>query len=123
MNEISKKHSIDILDDSKDMQVGYIADVMANVRKMIVKEFTNFGEFSSGILDYVQISAKGADRIDNISDSYFDISIKNSKIKRRETISPIELNAVSEYTPLPVQMEWFCIISRFYCTRQPQSTC
>ena len=37
MNEIAKKHSNDILDVSKDMQVGYIADVMANVRKMIVK--------------------------------------------------------------------------------------
>ena len=37
MNEITKKHSIDILDDSKDIQVGYIADVMANLRKMIVK--------------------------------------------------------------------------------------
>ena len=119
MNAIAKKHATDILDDSKDMQVGYIADVMANVRKMIVKELTNFGEFSGGILDYIQISAKGADRIDYIFDSYFDISIKNSKIKRRETISPIELNAVSEYTPLPVQMEWLCIISRFYCNRQP----
>ena len=37
MNEIAKKHSIDVLDDSKDMQVGYIADVMANVRKMTAK--------------------------------------------------------------------------------------
>ena len=64
MNEIAKKHSIDILDDSKDMQVGYIADAMANVRKMVVKELTNFGEFSGDILDYTQISGKGADRID-----------------------------------------------------------
>ena len=112
MNEIAKKHSIDILDDSKDMQVGYIADIMANVRKMIVKEFTNFGEFSRGILDYIQISAKGADRIDYIFDSYFDISIKNSKRKRRETISPIELNAVSEDTPLPVHVERFWTANR-----------
>ena len=37
MNENAKKHSIDILDDSKDMQVGYIADVMANIRKMTAK--------------------------------------------------------------------------------------
>ena len=37
MNENAKKHSIDVLDYSKDMQVGYIVDVMANVRKMIAK--------------------------------------------------------------------------------------
>jgi hypothetical protein len=68
MNEIAKKHSIDVLDDSKDMQVGYIADVMANVRKMTAKEITstNFGEFSGGIVDYIQRSAKGADPIDYI---------------------------------------------------------
>ena len=107
MNELAKKHSIDILGDSKDMLVGYIADVMANVRKMIVKTFNNFGEFSRGILDYIQISAKGADQMDSYFDSYFDISINNSKRKRRETLSPIELNAVSEDTPLPIQMEWF----------------
>ena len=112
MNEIAKKHLIDIMDHSKDMHVGYIADVMANVRKMIVKELTNFGEFSGGILDYIQISAQGADRIDYVFDSYFDISIKNSKRKRREPISPIELNAVSEDTPLPVQMEWFWTANR-----------
>ena len=27
---------------------------------MTVKQFINFGEFSGGILDYIQISAKGA---------------------------------------------------------------
>ena len=107
MNENAKKHSIDVLDYSKDMQVGYIVDVMANVRKMIAKEFTNFGEFSGGIVDYIQRSAKGSDRIDYIFDSYFDFSIKNSERRRRETISPIELNAVSEDTSLPIQMKQF----------------
>ena len=43
---------------------------MANVRKMTIKEFTNFSEISGGIVDYIQIFAKGADYI---FDSYFYI--------------------------------------------------
>ena len=57
------------------MQVGYIVDVMANVRKITAKDFTNFDEFSGGIVDYIQRSANGADRIYYIFDSYFDILI------------------------------------------------
>ena len=31
--------------------------VMGNARKMTAKEFTNFGEFSGNIVDYIQRSA------------------------------------------------------------------
>ncbi|KAK7086248.1 hypothetical protein SK128_013504 [Halocaridina rubra] len=110
MNEVAKKHAnydAKVLDYSKNLRVGYIADVMASARKIITKEFTNFGEFAGAIVEYVQKSAKGAYRIDYIYDSYSDISIKDSERKRCETISPIELNVVSEEAPIPVQMEQF----------------
>ena len=55
MNEIAKKHLIDVLGYSNDMQVGYIADVMANVRKLTDKEFTNFGTFRGDIVDYISL--------------------------------------------------------------------
>ena len=42
-----------ILDDSKNMQVGYISDVMANARKIKTKEFAKFGEFAGAIVDYI----------------------------------------------------------------------
>ncbi|KAK7086900.1 hypothetical protein SK128_000804 [Halocaridina rubra] len=110
MNEVANKHAnydTKVLDYSKNMRVGYTADVMANARKLTTKKFTNFRDFAEAIVDYIQKSAKGADRIDYIFDLYFDISIKNSERKRRETISPTELNVVSEETPIPVQMEQF----------------
>ncbi|KAK7085413.1 hypothetical protein SK128_014519 [Halocaridina rubra] len=108
INEDAKKH----LDYSKYMQVGYIADVMAYATEIVTKEFSNFCEFAGALVDYIQKSAKGADRIAYIFDSSFDISIKGSERKRRETISPIELNVVSEETPIPVQMEQFCTVIR-----------
>lgn len=94
------------------MRVGYIADVMANARKITTKEFTNLGDFAGAIVNYIKKSAKRADRIDYIFDSYFDISVKDSERKRRETISPIDFNVVSEETPIPIPVERFWLAKR-----------
>ena len=116
MNEMEKNlpKDAEILDVDKDMPVAYIADtgIMANTRKIKTKDHTTFGDFSRAIVDYIQNSAKNADRIDFVFDSYFETSIKDSERRRRETTCPIQLNEIKEETPLPVQMERFWGASR-----------
>ena len=97
MNEMEKNHlkGNEVLENCCDMQVAYIADVMASARKIKTKEFTTFDDFSRAIVEYIHCSAKNASRIDFVFDSYLDMSIKDSERKTRETTSPIELNVVS----------------------------
>ena len=58
-------------DFSKDIsQIGYIADVMASTHKIRSKDFKSFCDFTRTILNFIFKSAKDAQRIDLIFDSY-----------------------------------------------------
>ena len=62
--------------DRKNMQSGYIMDVMAFARKMKTKEHVSFGIYVNEVLGYIKKSWKHADRMDLIFDSYKVMFIK-----------------------------------------------
>ena len=76
-------------------------------------ELASFGALCDGFLQYTHTSAKGAERIDLVFDSYTERSIKNSERQRRETTQPIdELHTINRETPLPVEMNRFWASSK-----------
>lgn len=81
--------------------------MMATVQKMKTKHLKTFGDFCDAALNYVKISAKYANRIDLVFDSYINKSMKHSARKRRQNTSPIELSKIKEETPLPVETDKF----------------
>ena len=88
-------------------QTGYIADVMANTRKVKFKDYKTFGDFTRSILEFTFKSAKNGHRVDLVFDSYLEKSVKDSERKRRSTVSPTELNIINKDTPLPVETNRF----------------
>ena len=101
------KHNQKEPSTADNVHTTFIADMMANVRKMNAKEANTFGELCVNTLNYIHNAAKGANRIDLMFDSYMEMSIKDSERKRRQTIAPIELNMINLETPLPVEMNRF----------------
>ena len=101
------KHNQKEPSTADNVHTTFIADMMANVRKMNAKEANTFGESCVNTLNYIHNAAKDANRIDLVFDSYVEMSIKDSERKRRQTIAPIELNMINLETPLPVEMNRF----------------
>ena len=86
----------------------YLIDVMACMRRVRVKSLKSFGDFiSKGFFDIIQNICRRASRIDFVFDTYLDGSIKDSERKRRSSNKPIEINSVTEETPLPIDMDTF----------------
>ena len=47
-----------------ELQTAYIADVMANIRKIKTKDIQTFGNFYEQFLDYISAICRGPDRLD-----------------------------------------------------------
>ena len=90
-----------------DSQIVLIIDVMANLRKLYTKSYKTFGELGLAFVAYIEKSFKNIKRIDFVFDSYLEFSVKDSERKRRQSKQPVELHAISDTTPLPVDMESF----------------
>ena len=90
-----------------DLQTAFIADVMANIRKIKTNDIQTFGEFCEQFLDYISVVGRGQDRLDLVFDSYVEGSIKDSERNRRQDKAPIETNIIHYDTPLPVEMARF----------------
>lgn len=91
----------------ESVQTGYILDVMAALRRIGAKQHANFGQFTDALLKYTKMSAKYAQRIDFVFDSYQEKSIKDSERRRREKTAPIELHDIKRETPVPADMDRF----------------
>ena len=96
----------------------YIVDTMANIRKMKTNDLKTFGDFALVFTNYIMASAKGANRIDLIFDSYCERSIKDHERQRRQNLHPIELNLLQEDTPLPIEMNRFWTSNQNKCKLQ-----
>ena len=85
----------------------YIVDVMANVRKIDVKNMKYFGELCQSFLSYVLNICRNADQIHFVFDSYRDGTVKDSERSRRYQSYPIDISIITDNTPIPVDMSSF----------------
>ena len=90
-----------------ELQTAYIADVMANIRKIKTKDIQTFGNFCEQFLDYISAISRGPDRLDLVFYSYAEGSIKDSERIRHQDKAPIEMNNIHYDTPLPIEMDRF----------------
>ena len=90
-----------------DLQTAYIADVIANIRKIKTKDIKTFGNFYEQFLDYISAICGGPDRLGLVFDSYVEGSIKESERMRCQDKAPIEMNSIHYDTPLPIEMDRF----------------
>ena len=88
-------------------KTAYLVDVMANIRKIKIKENKTFGNFCKSFFSYVFTIGQETDRIDFVFDSYMEGSIKDSERRRRQKVAAIDLNDIENSTPLPVEMDRF----------------
>ena len=91
----------------KSITTKYLADVMANDRKIRIKVLRTFADFCSSFLNMLLAICKNATRIDLVFDSYKEGSVKDTERSRRSTMKPIEVSMIAEDTPLPVNMDKF----------------
>ena len=89
------------------LKTAYLVDVMANIRKIKIKENKTFGHLCKSFFNYVFKIGEVTDRIDFVFDSYMEGSIKDSERRRRQTVAAIDLNDIENSTPLPVEMDRF----------------
>lgn len=89
------------------MHTTYIVDMMANIRKLKTATLSDFGAFCNAAINFIQNSARHADRIDFVFDEYREESIKDSERARRRGSSSIDLSMINGNTPIPVEMKTF----------------
>ena len=92
---------------NSELQTAYIADVMANIRKIKTKHIQTVGNFCEQVLENISAICWGPDRLDLVFDSYVEGSIKDSERIHRQDKAPIEMNSIHYDTPLPIEMDRF----------------
>ena len=78
-----------------NMTTGYIADVMAYVRKILLSSISEFGDLFGKFLDMALGICKNAQRIDFVFDSYIEGSVKDNERQRRTLKAPIQVSDIS----------------------------
>ena len=63
------------------MPIGYIVDVMENVRKVLTSSISIFGDLCQNFSEMVFLMCKNAKRIDFVFDCYFEGSVKDKEIQ------------------------------------------
>jgi hypothetical protein len=85
----------------------YLVDMMANVRKVGLKDLSTFADLCKSVISMIRKNAVNADRIDLVFDSYEEGTIKDAERERRNKTHPIEVATIDSKTALPVEMDRF----------------
>ena len=90
----------------RELQTAFIADVMANIRKIKAKDVQTFGDFCEQFLNYISITCRRQARLDLVFDSYVEGSIKDSETNWCQDKTPTEMDGVQIHydTSLPIEI-------------------
>lgn len=107
--ELEKKIDYKIISLPKNIDNFCLAiDVMYVCRVLKWKQLTAFKDFANAFCKYISENLKiKVTRIDFVCDSYIELSIKNGERLYRYGEKSIDLNAIYEDTPMPVQEKLF----------------
>ena len=97
---------------SSSMRTVYLVDVMSCVRKLDTTKYSTFGELCQAFLMYVLHLSYNANEIHFVFDSYMEGSVKDSERSRRYQNIPIDINMMTNDTPLPVDISSFWVSSK-----------
>lgn len=80
---------------------------MANFRKLQHRGLRTFADLYAALFRMVQSVCKNVNRIEFVFDSYVVGTVKVTERIRRANVRPIEINMITEETPLPVNIDTF----------------